>query len=217
MLNINKLFFTVLGGLLLLAGCQKIAEDKIPPVILLNGHNPATLLLDMGCSYSDPGAVVIDDQTSGLKATVTGSVNSDSAGVYYLDYIAVDADSNVATIRRKVTVQHIDFNHYAGTFTVADTLIRIPHVDTSYTSNISLFMSNPRTYSIANFNNFGSHFKVLFAPDSSGNFLVNYSKADTVIKGSGYTFCDDTGFNISYNVNVPDSIERRKTGYIRHR
>jgi hypothetical protein len=212
MLNINRLFLSVLVGLLLLSGCQKIAEDKIPPVILLNGHNPATVLL--GCSYTDPGAVVKDDQTSTPTLTVKGNVNPDSTGVYYLDYTAVDADSNVATARRKVIVQPIDLDRYAGIFRVTDTLIYIPRRITSYTSNISLFMSNPRTYSIANFNNFGNHFKVLFAPDSSGSFQVDYTYADTVVTGSGYTFCDNSGFNISYKVDISDTLtEQHKTTY----
>jgi hypothetical protein len=211
MLNTKKVFLVVTGGLLLLAGCQKIADDKIPPVILLKGSNPATVLL--GCNYIDPGADVKDDQTSAPTLTIKGNVDTDSTGVYYLDYTAVDADSNVATIRRKVIVQPIDLNRYAGTFTVTDTLIFIPPLITSYTSDISLFMSNPRTYSIANFNKFGDHFKVLFAPDSSGSFLVDYAKADTVITGSGYTFCDNSGFNITYNVAISDTIKQHKTTY----
>lgn len=212
MLNINKLFLSVLVGLLLLYGCQKIAEDKIPPVILLKGQNPATVLL--GCSYTDPGAVVKDDQTAAPTLTVEGNVNPDSTGVYYLDYTAVDADSNVVTMRRQVIVQPIDLERYAGTFTVTDTLIFIPRRITSYTSIITLFMSNPRTYSVANFNNFGNHFKVLFAPDSSGTFLVDYSFADTVVTGTGYTFCDNSGFNITYKVDISDTItERHKTTY----
>ena len=212
MLNIKKVSLVVTGGLLLLAGCQKIAEDKIPPVILLNGSNPATVLL--GCSYNDPGAVVLDDLTSNPTLTVKGNVNPDSTGVYYIDYTAVDADSNVATIRRKVIVQPIDLGRFAGTFRVTDTLIAIPNQITGYTSNITLFMSNPRTYSIANFNNYGDHFKVLFVPDSSGSFQVDYSLADTVITGNGYTFCDNSGFNITYKVDIPDKdIERHKTTY----
>lgn len=211
MLNFNKILIIATGGLLLLGGCQKIAEDKIPPVILLNGQNPATVLL--GCSYTDPGAVVKDDQTSTPTFTVKGNVNPDSTGVYYLDYTAVDADSNVAIARRKVIVQPIDFGRYAGSFNVADTLIAIPRLITTYTSAISLFMSNPRTYSVANFNNFGNHFKVLFAPDSSGTFMVDYSFADTVISGSGYTFCDNSGFNITYTVAINDTLRQHKTTY----
>jgi hypothetical protein len=212
MLNIKKAFLVVTGGLLLLAGCQKIAEDKIPPVILLNGSNPATVLL--GCSYNDPGAVVKDDLTSNPTLTVEGNVNPDSTGVYYIDYTAVDADSNVATIRRKVIVQPIDLGRFAGTFRVADTLIAIPRRITNYTSAITLFMSNPRTYNITNFNNYGDHFKVLFAPDSSGSFQVDYAKADTVVTGSGYTFCDNSGFNITYKVEIPDNeTEYHKTSY----
>jgi hypothetical protein len=211
MLNFNKLLIIITGSLLLLGGCQKIAEDKIPPVILLNGNNPATVLL--GCNFTDPGAVVKDDQTSTPTLTVTGSVNPDSTGVYYLDYTAIDADSNVATARRKVLVQPIDFGRYAGSFNVADTLIAIPRLITAYTATITLFMSNPRRYSIANFNNFGNHFKVLFAPDSSGTFLVDYNLADTAISGSGYTFCDDSGFNISYIVTIGDTIRQHKATY----
>lgn len=212
MLKIKMIFVTILFLGIVLISCKKISEEKIPPVIILNGSNPASVL--MGCSnYIDPGAFAKDDNSVPL-IYVSGEVNSDSAGVYFLDYTAFDADSNMAFVSRKVIVSPIDFDNYLGDFSVADTMMAIPKIITKYPVTIDLFNTSPRTFRINNFNNFGENFKVLFQPDSSGYFIIDYNLEGIEIQGEGSTYCDNSGFRMTYTIETPgNTINYHKATY----
>jgi len=192
----------------LAVSCQKVQEDKIPPVIVLIGSNPDTVL--MGCNYVDPGAKVSDDK-DGPVYRVSGEIFTDTAGFHYLDYIAVDVDSNYAYEQRKVVVLPLTEDYFTGNFYATDTLINIPRIVTNYIIPVSKMGSD--LYRISNFNNFGSSFQVLIQPDSTGNFLLDYNSADTIIQGQGNASCNGKGFRISYTVEMTDSFKTHKTTY----
>ncbi len=193
---------SVLLGLLLIS-CEKVYDDKIPPTIILNGDNQINMLI--GCSFIDPGAFASDDKSEPV-IFVSGDVNTDSAGVYNLEYMAVDSDSNKAYVQRIVVVEAFNFDIYQGVFDVHDTLETFPSQHLNYNASVDLFIQSPKTFRISNFNNFGEHFKVLFEPDSYGTFQIEYNNADTIIQGNGETYCDKSGFRISYTVETQEKV-----------
>lgn len=208
--NKNIFFVSILLGLALLA-CEKVRDDKIPPTIVLNGSS--TVQLMVGCPFNDPGAYASDDKSEPV-IFVSGEVNLDSAGVYYLDYTAVDSDSNTAYVSRKIIVQPFDFGFYEGEFQVFDTLITFPRQYKQYKASISVINPSPKTFLIRNFNDFGESFNVLFLPDSMGVFQLQYNKADTIIEGNGYPNCEARGFKLNYIVETPGkSVVHHKTSY----
>lgn len=211
MIRLTRGLFTLFIFGMIASSCQKIEENRIPPVIILNGRNPDTLLA--GCSYNDPGAVYTDDYGTKI-ALVEGEVNADSAGTYFLDYTAWDADSNRSVERRTVYVNPLDIAYFQGNFTVSDTLVVIPRQMSMYTVNIERLTQNQNLFSIGNFGNFGDDFEVIFQPDSAGNFQLNYEDQETIIQGEGWVKCDSRGFRMAYTIEMPpDEFETHKATY----
>ncbi len=190
--------------------CEKVQEDKIPPLIFLQGNNPDSVLV--GCSYQEPGAVTIDDE-HGHDYRVSGEVNSDSAGTYYLDYIAYDADSNFAFEQRKVIVRELNGDYFTGNFQVFDTLVVIPREISQYPVSVDSVSPDQNLFRMSNFNNFGNAFQVLFSPDSTGTFQLNYDLSDTIVQGQGFVNCSASGFRISYTVETPDGFQTHKATF----
>lgn len=79
--------------------------DGIAPVLSLNGATPVTI--QAGAAYTDPGALAIDSFQGNITAriTVTGNVNTATAGAYTLTYNVTDTSGNAAVpISRTVIV-----------------------------------------------------------------------------------------------------------------
>src|SRR5690606_8741140 len=70
--------------------------DRVKPVITLNGS--ATIILEQGQAFSDPGAAAIDDVDGTITGliTVSGSVNPAAVGTYTLQYDVSDRAGNAA-------------------------------------------------------------------------------------------------------------------------
>ncbi|QHI37365.1 PII-type proteinase [Kordia antarctica] len=80
-------------------------SDGTAPVITLTGS--ATMNLTVGDSFTDPGATATDNVDGNLTSSivVTGSVNTNTAGTYILNYNVSDAAGNAATqVSRTVIV-----------------------------------------------------------------------------------------------------------------
>jgi hypothetical protein len=80
------------------------STDTTPPVVTLNGD--AALQINVGDSFTDPGATATDTVDGNLTAKIveTGSVDTTTAGLYTLTYTATDAAGNSASVSRVVTV-----------------------------------------------------------------------------------------------------------------
>jgi hypothetical protein len=182
--------------------CQKIDNNKIPPVIQLKGSNPMQVIL--GCEFVDPGVSLTDDKDppAAIKIYHEPSEIPDSTGTYYINYTAVDSDSNRAFVQRKVVVEPLVSADYAGTYNVSDTIVPLGGVPSVYVSTVVVRSAYPQWIEILNFNNFGQDFKAYFTHDSSGTIQVNYDLSDTVISGNGFTYCDKTGFRLIYNIDI---------------
>ena len=79
--------------------------DTTAPVITLTGS--ATINLNVGDSFTDPGATATDNIDGNLTSSivVTGSVNTNAVGTYTLNYNVSDAAGNAATqVSRTVNV-----------------------------------------------------------------------------------------------------------------
>ncbi len=183
-------------------GCQKVSEDKIPPVIQLRGDNP--LLLKQGCDYVEQGVLLSDDkdQPGAMQLTVTGEIIPDSVGTYFINYKVVDSDGNQASTQRMVVIKPVSSDDYEGTYDVSDTLRPMGSVISFYTSEVVVRSSNPPLIEIRNFNNLGVNFKSYMWHDSTGYIQVNYGLNDTLVSGNGFTYCEKAGFRLLYSVAI---------------
>ena len=77
-------------------------QDTAAPVVTLNGS--ASMPLECGGTFSDPGASAVDTCEGPLPVTVAGSVNSAVPGVYTLTYSAQDSGGRTGQATRTVTV-----------------------------------------------------------------------------------------------------------------
>ena len=76
--------------------------DTTAPVITLNGS--AQMSLDVGDTFTDPGATAEDNIDGTVDITPSGSVDASTAGQYTISYSATDAAGNTANATRTVTV-----------------------------------------------------------------------------------------------------------------
>jgi hypothetical protein len=76
--------------------------DSIKPVVTLAGA--ATLKLECGATFTDPGATALDACDGVLPVVVTGSVDAQHVGSYVLTYTATDHAGNIGTATLTVTV-----------------------------------------------------------------------------------------------------------------
>lgn len=80
-----------------------VSADGTPPMLALIGD--ATIFLEVGDLFIDPGVSVVDETDPDPVVNVTGSVNTGGPAVHVLSYSATDAAGNVsAPITRTVRV-----------------------------------------------------------------------------------------------------------------
>lgn len=73
------------------------------PTLMLNGENP--LDIDLGASFTDPGATATDPEDGSLNVSADcSSVDTSTEGDYTCTYSATDSDGNTVTRTRTVSV-----------------------------------------------------------------------------------------------------------------
>lgn len=78
--------------------------DTTAPTVTLNG--PATLTIQCGNTFTDPGATGTDTCDSTVSINVSGTVNTNTPGTYVITYTGFDDAGNASTpVTRTVTVQ----------------------------------------------------------------------------------------------------------------
>ena len=79
--------------------------SNIPPVLTLNGANPLTL--NLGDTFSDPGATALDESDGDITADIVTDSNVDTsvATTYTITYSVTDSDGNSASLSRTVIVR----------------------------------------------------------------------------------------------------------------
>ena len=79
--------------------------DTLAPVITLNGGNP--IYVELGSTFTDPGATADDLCMGVVPVSVAGSVNTNALGTNTLIYTATDGNGNTNTATRTVIVRVI--------------------------------------------------------------------------------------------------------------
>jgi hypothetical protein len=77
-------------------------QDNTAPLLVLNGVNP--LALEVGETYTEDGAIAMDNVDGAVAVNVTGTVDTATPGTYTLTYSASDAAGNSASVTRTVVV-----------------------------------------------------------------------------------------------------------------
>ncbi len=77
-------------------------QDTLPPVITLSGSNP--LYVELGASFTDPGASALDTCSGSVPAIASGIVNTAVSGTNFVIYTATDPQGNTSTATRTVIV-----------------------------------------------------------------------------------------------------------------
>lgn len=98
-----------------------VPVDQTAPEITLKGE--AEIELQLGESFTDPGATAIDNLDGDLtsKIEVSGEVNADIVGIYTLKYNVTDSDGNKATeVTRTVKVTGEEYTVSNAIFTGSD-------------------------------------------------------------------------------------------------
>lgn len=82
-----------------------IVRDITAPVITLNGLN--TVHVEVGTSYSEPGATALDNYDGNMSASVLidSNVNNAALGTYIVNYQVTDSNGNVGTASRTVIIE----------------------------------------------------------------------------------------------------------------
>jgi len=82
---------------------QQLTTDITPPVITLNGNNPARVL--KGATYIDLGVTVTDNTDNNPRLDILGDqINTTLTGTSTVTYVAKDFSGNIATSTREVVV-----------------------------------------------------------------------------------------------------------------
>ena len=106
----NKLVLILGAGVLALALLvgfslnNRSQADNSPPIIQLSGS--ASMSLNQGDIYNEPGAIVLDNIDIGLNSIISGNVNTNVPGTYTVRYNSIDNAGNRAAEKiRTVTVR----------------------------------------------------------------------------------------------------------------
>ncbi len=113
--KISILCSLIVTGALVLTSCKK--DDMTDPVVTLTGSD---MTVSLQGTFTDPGATANDNKDGKLSPSVSGSVNTNSKGVYDLTYTAIDAAGNSGSVVRHVTVVN-DADGLNGSYNVAGT------------------------------------------------------------------------------------------------
>ena len=80
-------------------------KPTTPPTITLYGSK--TLTINVGSSYSDPGYSAVDSLGNNItsRVNVSGNVNTNNPGTYYITYSVTDSYGNKASTSRTIVVK----------------------------------------------------------------------------------------------------------------
>ena len=119
----KRILFLIAASALCFTACKKDKDDvsKVVdityPEVRLNGEKYTTL--NLGQPYDDPGAVSVDD-VSGSESSVnatTNTVDPTTPGLYYMSYIATNANGYKTTAGRYIAVNNYNDNiNLEGTY-----------------------------------------------------------------------------------------------------
>lgn len=128
-------------------------DDLDKPTVTLIGN--ATMYVQLGDSFTDPGATANDDQDGDLtiQISVTGTVNTDQVGMYELTYTVSDEAGNTTSETRTV---YVEADGLAGTYAVTATVTGPGAGTYNYTETITASSTDYNKLIISNFSGFSN-------------------------------------------------------------
>ena len=160
--SVYCLYHGYMGGQdLLVYGSEYEIADTTAPVITVLGNNPVTI--EVGSTYTDAGATA----DGGELVTSSGTVDTNTVGVYTITYSASDSSGNQATATRTVNV--VDTN--APVITIIGDNPATVEVGSTYTDAGATTDSGEAVTSsgTVDTNTLGVYTITYTATDSSGN------------------------------------------------
>jgi hypothetical protein len=151
-------------------------RDTKAPVISLNGSNP--FYVELGGTFTDPGAMASDTCAGSVAVVISGSVNSNAVGTNTLSYTAGDGHGNTNSVTRTVLVRDTTPPAILGSFTnlvlAADTNCSATMPDVTGTNFIiATDLSGTLTFAQSPTNGatlpLGTNAVVITVKDASGN------------------------------------------------
>ena len=153
-----------------------VVQDTLPPVLTLNGSNPA--YVELGSAFVDPGATASDLCMGVVPVTITGTVNTNAVSTNTVTYTATDGNGNTNTATRTVLVRDTTPPTIVWSFTnlvlAAGTncTASMPNV-TGTNDIVATDWSGPLTFTQVPTNNavlpLGTNVVVITVADASGN------------------------------------------------
>ncbi|HPI29684.1 MAG TPA: DUF5011 domain-containing protein [Bacteroidales bacterium] len=192
------LFFLII---FLVASCKKKDEDN--PVVTMLGDSFMTVILND--DFTDPGANAYDNTDGPLTVEISGTVNPDFAGTYYIVYSATDASGNSGQAIRTVVVRN-EAAPYGGEYTgicttPTDTTTILATVLASTTVNkriwIAGFAQHQQVSVFADISNDTVSIPSQLSPQGNTGLIHRYA-------GNGFvsSISDTTLFEIHYSDSV---------------
>ena len=82
----------------------RATTEDLPPEISLTGSS--TLNLTTGTSFTDPGAIATDAIDGDISSFIitSGSVDTSSAGTYFITYTVTDSSGNTSSVTRTIRI-----------------------------------------------------------------------------------------------------------------
>jgi hypothetical protein len=184
-------------------GARSSPPDTIRPVIVLNGRLRDTVSLN--AAYTDPGARALDSRDGDLSTTivVSGKVDKDKAGHYYLYYNVKDAAGNAAEQRSRLVYVRNDAEDLEGIYRAETECLN----GQPWPENIMVMASGTRNNELS-FRLTGT--SASFTPairieDSSIDIPMTRTGEGEYVVGQGIIAPDRMSFTVTYTsvVNVP--------------
>lgn len=195
-------------GVVLFTGCSK-EEDTTAPALSLVGSSDTVIAKES--TWSDPGAAALDDEDGNITSsiTVSGTVNTQVAGVYVLNYSVSDKAGNASTITRIVTVSWTG-DLLRGTYNVNDTcVINGSEVVDNYTITASASAGNTYRVTFPGLSGVftgATYFDVLGAEFTIPEQKPNGATSQFKLSGSGTISKSGSSIIWRMNYTVTDTV-----------
>jgi len=201
---ISMLAIIVAGALMLTTSCK--VDDTVAPVVTLKGD--ATMTIDFGAAFDDPGATATDDNDKEVTIVVEGTVNKDAAGEYKLIYKATDEAGNIGSAERTVYVSHRKSN-IAGNYSVSETFTSNDPSEPNgtYGPFSATITAGAASNMAIKFNNFGDYGpSVILDATLTGNSgiavtIPSVTTGGITFEGTGTVNAAGTVINVNYTAN----------------